>query len=333
MAIPEIPAAFALGISVDTVAHPGTVRDAVAALTAHIGSDGEVKPGLAVEAAPFRPLFEKYDVDEWSSSTQWMRIADSLRLSLATSTDPNAPAGTTSPTLAAAGLRVAIIDQRDYRYNATFIKWVRTALAACGPGPGQMKPGEGGAAYSTGTLQKDCADKLGVVLKDLDKTLTSGHRLELDAALTFAQGQPATDVSWRSAHFWLAYDYGFGSGTVGGAGDVLLHDDDAGNQVTDYSVGARLSIGQPKVSWSASALLGSSARTSAQRDVLFRYGLALAVKMTSYGIIKAGIQGSHDFDSHADGAILFVNLSAATGDSIFQEAVAHGVVPTAPPNP
>jgi hypothetical protein len=321
LAIPEIPAAFALGVSTETVAHPGTLRDAVAAVTAHLGTDGSLEPGLAVEGAPLRPLFLKYDVDEWKEKPWWWQPIDSLRLSLATASDPAAAAGTNAPTLASAGFRVSIIDQRDYRNNSTFVRQVRTALTSCFPGGGKAKPGDGGKNPSRVVVAGPCEADLTKTLDDLSKTLKNGHRLELDAAVTFAQSQPATSVDWRSARLWAAWDWAFGAGTVGAALDAQLRDPGGGaSRVSDATVGIRAALGQEAVSWSVSALLGEIGQTPDDHNPVFRYGSALSLKVARYGVARAGLQGSHDFDNGVDSAILSVSLAAANGETIFSRA-------------
>jgi len=325
LSIPTTPAAFALGVSPETVAHPGTVRDVVAAVTTHFGTDGSLKPGLAVEGAPFRPLFARYDIDEWMKNATWpMQVLDSVRISFATSTDPAAPAGATAATLASAGLRVSLWDQRDYRHQPAFVKGVREALRACFPGEGSAKPGEGGRNFTSVPVTDSCERNLGDTLDKLAKTLTRGHRLELAGVVTIAQGQPATAVDWRASRLWLAYDWGFGAGTLGAAADAQFRNNTDGRRVTDLTVGLRALIGGESVKWSVGGLYGRVGQTPDQTDNVLRYGSALSLKVMSYGVVEAGIQGNHDFATHADGALLLVSLSAANGETVFSRAYSAG---------
>lgn len=70
-------------------------------------------------------------VDQWRETGDWTKIAESIRLSFATTDTP--PSEDAGPLLAAVGLRVRWLDERDYRYNRTVIEGVRSALARCFP--------------------------------------------------------------------------------------------------------------------------------------------------------------------------------------------------------
>jgi len=317
LAIPETPAAFALGVSPETVAHPGTPRDAVAQVVAYVAPGGSVKPGLATEVAPFRPLFAKYTVDQWKAKqdVSWYEyLLDGFRLSLATAADPTAPASS-APTLIAAGARLSIVDQRDYRRNDAYVAAVRDALTKCFPD--QVTPGQGGTSFQAVQIAGDCRLDLDKALEQAKKLLTSGFRLEVAAAIVTAQTQPPFQADWRSTQIWAAADYAFSIGTVGLAGAADWHDDVLNERVSSQSLGARINLGTSRGSWTASALYGRFGQTTTDKHSDIKYGTTLDGKIASYVVLRAGLQGIRDLDAHTNSLLFLVSLATANGDPVF----------------
>src|SRR5690349_18842050 len=114
--LPESPAAFALGLGGTPIARPGSTRDAVAALSSIVGPGGEIVPGVSIEIAPFRLFGAPQTIDDWIAQSQSSQLLQSVRFSLATAQDPGS-VDEHSPALVAVGVRIAIIDDRDYRRN------------------------------------------------------------------------------------------------------------------------------------------------------------------------------------------------------------------------
>jgi len=153
LAIPQTPAAFAVGATGEAVARPGTLRDATLQLATLYDANGDLKPGFNGEFAPFRVLFQDQTLADWQKNANAAnRLLDSVRLSLATARD-SAATGTEAPTLVSLGLRLSFLDDRDYRRNGAFIKAVKNALITCFPD--QVTPSGGGIDEGPGYSQID----------------------------------------------------------------------------------------------------------------------------------------------------------------------------------
>jgi hypothetical protein len=320
LTIPETPAAFALGVSSEAVAHPGTLRDAAAHVVAYVGPGGSVKPGFAAEIAPFRPLFVEYDIDQWVTRANVVaHLLDGFRVSLATAADPSAAAGADAPTLIAAGARLSIVDDRDYRNQPAFVSGVRDALKKCFPEGGAVKPGEGGSHFQSVPIASECDASLDKSLDALKTLLQTGHRLEIASALTVVQSNPPFSADWRGTRVWLAYDYAFGVGSAGAALEADWLPDRQKRQTLSESAGARVALGKGISSWSASAVYDRRATTPDDSDDVVKYGMSLAVKIGTLAIVRAGVQGTHAFGDKTNSALFLLSVATANDEALFSK--------------
>lgn len=321
LAIPEAPAAFALGISTETVAHPGDLRDAAAQLTTLLGPGGKILPGVAVEVAPFRSLYEHRTLEEWQAHATWQdHLLDGFRLSIATASDPSARGVTDAPPLLSGGARLSLLDDRDYRHRPEFISGTRAALARCFPA--RVTPGKGGSDFSSVVLP-DCKDLPATLQALQQKYLSTGHRLELAGAVVAADRGVTSGADWRATRLWVTYEYAFGAPALGAAADVTWRDDASGEKVRDLHLGGRLSVTTGAETWSvAAAYARVAAGTEVAHDAA-NFGATLGFKVGGWGVVRSGLQGTRDVDAKQTDLTAIVTVAAATGETLFTKSVSY----------
>ena len=104
-AVPDITAFSILDINTNNVVRPGNVKEFAAGVLNYIDDNGNLKPGLAIEIAPYRLLAKsrKKSISAWRNS----KSLKNLQLSIATAQ------GDSSNLLAAWGLNWTPIDKTD----------------------------------------------------------------------------------------------------------------------------------------------------------------------------------------------------------------------------
>jgi hypothetical protein len=464
LAIPQTPAAFAVGATGEAVARPGTLRDATLQLASLYDSNGNLKPGFNAEFAPFRVLFEDQTLAEWQKNANaGNRLLDSVRLSLATAKEPTA-ATTDAPTLVSFGLRLSILDDRDYRRNPDFVKAVAAALQTCFPS--QVKPDGGGIFAGKGFTQIDASDacksaqaeqnaavakeaelrqavaaaqaakeekdaavvaarkalseaqtnkvgedaalaklegldaaaapalkpvieqaradqakattalelaqarlteadqaaataqtaladrqqehgdelkklqsstsKIGAIndasdfiqlRHDLEtKYLNQGHRLELATANVLTKTGGTGEAKYRQFRGWLAYEYAWGKGSVGAAGDLSVTNNEEKNivldgdkKLVDGRLGARLNFQTGGVD----AALAAGWAALGDRNNRVEYGGTIDLKFTALGAVRAGLLASTPFDGSPTALMAVLAVSGASGESIYQRSYSN----------
>lgn len=127
--VPQTPAAQALGLTGDAIQHPDTIKDVSLQVFAALSEGADLSQGVALEFAPFRQLvFKNLSLDKFQDLSDGELALSSLSFSLAALDQPNA---TIPGTSYAFGVRIAPIDQTDYRRNHDYITSVYSNLDSC----------------------------------------------------------------------------------------------------------------------------------------------------------------------------------------------------------
>jgi hypothetical protein len=316
--IPQAPAAFTLGIASDKVARPGDLRDAAAHVTMLLGPGGKIVPGAAMEVAPLRSLSAHLTIDEWHARADLAhRLLDSIRLSIATAADPAAAGVPDAPPLIAAGARLSLIDERDYRNQPGFIADMRKALAACFPD--RVTPeGEGGKHFSSiAAIKPDCQSLDTLTDRLREQYLTRGHRLELASALVASDRALTASARWQSTRVWAAYEYGLGAPAVGLAAQYDRRRDLSGKTVNDVHLGGQAHITTTEI---VCSLALGYARVDDDHDAL-DFGGSLSLKVQRWGILRAALQGTRDFGAKTTDVIALIAFATANDETFFSRAI------------
>ena len=211
--IPSSPAQVALGASTDAVQRPGTLRDLVAAVSTALGPDG-LQPGVSLEVAPLALA----DRDTHLENSG--RVADSLRLSLATAEVDDNPGRTT----VAFGFRLSLQDPTNYRRNSEARRETRLALLptagpACSTDRVPLIPGDDESVQELTPEQRaeqarlcslsstDQAAERQAHFEAAMNALRTGWRIELAGAWALDAGDLLSndsDMRYRQLRLWAA---------------------------------------------------------------------------------------------------------------------------------
>lgn len=329
--VPPVPAAYAAGIADDAVVHPGSLREAAATATSFIGTDGNLRAGVAAEVAPVRLLRDRRAITG-TETDHAARIADSIRLSIATSQVTNpagaGPTGSAGGMTAAFGARVALVDDTDWRYNMDAIGRLRDALEACYPDV--VTPG--GTPGQWTAVQVDCDDLDEALESIYDTVANGGTRLEL-ATSTSIFIEPSTGAAeWQTTDVWLAIEHRDGpseNSRMGLSGSGALRyrgwtpvPGDTSDQNHTLSLGGRLEVHAESIRWSLSVALDAVVPIvdGDQQDIrgVGRTGTTLAFDVESLLTVRAGLQLAYNEPADAVGAVFLLSLAlAGQEDSIF----------------
>ena len=311
--VPETPAAFALGISAETVAHPTTIREAVAEIKTLFGPDGELVPGAALEIAPFYRLASAGTYQQWRDQV-WRPLIGGLRLSLATASDPDALEGTDAPVLLAVGARIGF-DGTDPRYgDQETIDAIKDALIACAPKRVPLTPG-GPVVVQSEPCDYDAKEN------EIVEKLT-GFRAELAGVLVYENTTTADqDADLRGWQAWLAADYKVTAWLSLGLGA-----DSARKKVADQTerrnrVGARFAASNEAY---ALSLSGAYARDSEAETNWFDLGGTVSAQLGSTVALKLGAQAAQNLDEDESRLTVVVALGTATDDPVFSKYLNGG---------
>ncbi len=320
--VPEIPAAYVLGLTTTTVARPSSTREAAGELSSVIGPGGKLKPGAAIEVAPLLRLTSRdATVESWRHQ-RWRGILGSWRLSLATGTDPDVLDDEQSPTLLALGTRIGY-DGTDIRYHDDEVSQLRKGLNACTPGGGQVRP------TSREWEVTPVAPAEGCNFRDLrQKVMESVSGFQIEAAGTFVLEDTTaedTDADVHSAAAWLSAEWRIIS--LLGVGGAIEHRrkraegaDDIRNQG-----GLRLDLNTEAFGLSLSGAYQRRSGIDGKYNWLATGG-SLAANAGKWGALKLGVQGSRRLgdDTEQSDLVAMVVLASASGEPIFSRYVGGG---------
>lgn len=208
LAVPDIPAFSAIGVSPSTVSRPGNAKELALALGNGLNKQGEIQSGLAVEVAPFKvaSLYtEAFNADALKTYV-WP-----VRLSLATNA---AIQGTDTLTQVAAGLRWSILG-----YDPQADTSLASCLDAALPPP---KPVFKGGKISTSETPTHVTEEIPLETLGLCR---SAHRaahlanttLEVSFVHVMASLNDPRALALRTAQDSLWITFSFGANTFGGA--------------------------------------------------------------------------------------------------------------------
>ena len=210
--MPEVPAARALNIDNSDVARPASLRRVSASIGSLLDNNLSSGNSLAVEVAPF--LLSKPDqrtVDEYIGGN---RMLESIRLSIGVANESTVE-GTLNRT--ALGVRISLLDQRDFRYNQEFVEGIRRIHSDYFPPPGSCPPGQGECSPSRDGLNDELETKY--------EELASGWRMDAAAVATLATAESTESdgsiTDFEAVTAWLAADRGLGSGNSWGLATQL----------------------------------------------------------------------------------------------------------------